>query len=65
MDLERWMSDSDPALFELYDMVHDPIQMIDISNQEPELVRSMEKEMVGLWREMRDEGLNGNISHTD
>jgi hypothetical protein len=57
MNLRNWMASYDPVKLELYDMVHDPMQMDDISKQEPEKVRSMEEEMVGLWREMRDEGL--------
>ena len=52
-----WMISSDPQKFELYDMALDPNQMQDISDKEPEIVASLKKDMIHLWREMRDEGL--------
>ncbi|MCP4313172.1 MAG: sulfatase-like hydrolase/transferase [Bacteroidetes bacterium] len=61
LNLRAWMAAYDPVKFELYEMAGDPMQVNDISKQEPERVSSMEKEMVGLWREMRDEGLSGDI----
>jgi arylsulfatase A len=61
MNLRGWMSANDPVKFELYEMASDPMQVNDISKQETERVRSMEKEMLGLWREIRDEGLSGDI----
>lgn len=64
LDLKLWMASSDPVRFELYDMVQDPNQTKDISVQEPEKVSSMEKEMIELWREMRDEGISGTINYT-
>jgi arylsulfatase A len=57
LDLMEWMTGSDPLKFELYDMASDPYQMQDISEQDPCRVTAMQKEMIRLWREMRDEGL--------
>ena len=59
MNLKGWMAAYDPVKFELYDLVHDPMQMYDIAQQEPEKVSAMEKQMIQLWREMRDEGIRG------
>ena len=56
-DLMTWMINSDPQKFELYDMALDPNQMQDISDKEPELVATLQKDMIHLWREMRNEGL--------
>jgi hypothetical protein len=59
MNLRGWMAAYDPVKFELYDLVHDPMQMNDIAQQEPERVGAMEVQMIQLWREMRDEGIKG------
>ncbi len=59
LDLEKWMATNDPQQFELYDLSLDLAQMNDISTQQPEIVTSMRKEMITLWREMRNEGLAG------
>ncbi len=59
VNLIKWMAGNDPQKFELYDISKDPSQINDISNQQPEIVASMKKEMTSLWREMRDEGLAG------
>jgi arylsulfatase A len=63
LNLRKWMANYDPQKFELYDITLDPSQMNDISNQQPEIVESMKKEMTSLWKEMRDEGLAGKISN--
>jgi arylsulfatase A len=62
-DLKKWITNYDPQKFELYDITLDPSQMHDISNQQPEIVASMKKEMTTLWREMRDEGIAGKNSN--
>jgi len=63
INLWDWFATNDPQKFELYDLVDDPSQMNDISAQIPEIVDSMKKEMITLWREMRDEGLAGKQQH--
>lgn len=55
--LSTWMASNDPQRFELYDVKNDPSQSREISNQHPEIVAAMKKEMTTLWREMRNEGL--------
>lgn len=55
--LNKWMGNSDPQRFELYDIKSDPSQSKDISNLHPEIIASMKMEMTTLWREMRNEGL--------
>jgi arylsulfatase A len=57
LDLMAWMTGSDPQKFELYDMSDDPFQEQDIADKEPERVAAMREDMIRLWREMRDEGL--------
>ena len=59
MALDEWLATSDPDRVELYDVVIDPAQSNDVTEQHPELVDSMKKEMTILWRAMRDEGLAG------
>ena len=65
LNLMTWMVTSDPSEFELYDMDLDPFQMKYNSDQEPERVSTLGKEMVALKREMRDEGVacNNNSSY--
>ncbi len=58
LDMKTWMMTSDPNTFELYDMTRDPLQQHDIAKQKPGIVSAMRKDMIALWREMRDEGLN-------
>lgn len=58
LNLEEWMATNDPQQFELYDLSLDLAQMHDIAKQKPKVVTSMRKEMITLWREMRDEGLS-------
>jgi len=57
VDMKTWMMTSDPHTFELYDMIRDPLQQHDIAKQKPGIVAAMRKDMIALWREMRDEGL--------
>jgi arylsulfatase A len=57
LDLMNWMTSSDPQKYVLYDLSNDPYQMQDISEKEPAIVAAMQKDMIRLWREMRDEGL--------
>jgi arylsulfatase A len=59
ISLLDWFATKNPQKFELYDLGVDPFQINDISTQNPEIVDFMEKEMITLWREMRDEGLAG------
>lgn len=59
MKLDEWMATQNPDRFELYDVSIDPAQSNDIAKQHPEVVDSMKKEMIVLWKEMRDEGLAG------
>ena len=59
VDMKTWMATSDPQTFELYDMIRDPLQQHDIAKQKPGIVAAMRKDMISLWREMRDEGLAG------
>jgi arylsulfatase A len=56
LNLKSWIAQYDPQKFELYDLERDPEQKHDISIQQPETVASMKKEMITLWRSMRDEG---------
>ena len=63
-NLRHWMSNNDPERFELYDIKLDPSQREDISNEYQEIVSNMKPEMISLWREMRDEGLSGEINDT-
>lgn len=62
--LRQWMSNSVPVKFELYDIEMDPSQEEDVSDEHQEVVSEMKKEMISLWREMRDEGLSGRIALT-
>ncbi len=59
MGLQYWMANYDPDKFELYDIILDPSQSNDIFKKQSEIVDSLKKEMIILWREMRDEGLAG------
>ena len=58
VDMKTGMMTSDPNTFELYDMTRDPLQQHDIAKQKPGIASAMRKDMIALWREMRDEGLN-------
>ena len=53
-----WMKTSDPERFELYDMNSDPFQQTDISEERTAIVDDLKMDMIDLWIEMRDEGLN-------
>lgn len=57
INIQEWMQSNNPEKFELYDIIADPSQMTDISSQHPEIVESMQEEMISSWRNMRDEGL--------
>jgi arylsulfatase A len=57
VDLKTWFATSDPNRFELYDMSVDPQQQQDLAQQNPGIVAAMQKDMIALWQEMRDEGL--------
>lgn len=57
LDLKTWMATNDPEVFELYDIVSDPSQKIDLAKEKKEIVNQMKVDMNALWREMRDEGL--------
>lgn len=57
-NLNQWIANYKPEKFELYDIIIDHAQLNDISSQHPEIISSMKKEMICLWEEMRDEGLN-------
>jgi len=58
-NLNQWIANYKPEVFELYDIDIDPAQANDISSHHPEIVSNMKKEMISLWEEMRDEGLAG------
>ncbi len=59
MNLNQWIASFNPEKFELYDLTLDPSQMNDVSEEKPQVVASMQEEMIALWKEMRDEGLAG------
>ncbi len=59
LGLQEWMAGNDPVKFELYDITVDLSQKNNIAEQYPEVVETMKKDMISLWREMRDEGLAG------
>lgn len=58
LNLKEWFRTNDPITFQLYDMTSDPGQQNDIAKQKPEIVKAMKKDMIALWRQMRDEGLS-------
>jgi len=60
--LRKWIAENEPERFELYDIVADPAQEYDISAQHPAVLALAKEEMISLWKEMRDEGLSGDIS---
>ena len=55
--LMDWMASSDPVRFELYNMISDPYQQNDISEENMDIVDDLRVDMTNLWIEMRDEGL--------
>lgn len=57
LDLNEWFRKYDPVQFELYDVSKDPAQQNDIAEKKAEIVRRMKIEMIAMWRDMRDEGL--------
>lgn len=57
VNLNDWMVNNDPVKFDLYDLDKDPQQIDNIASKHPELVAEMKSEMISLWREMRDEGI--------
>jgi arylsulfatase A len=61
-DLQNWMAEDDPVRFELYDITTDPSQSNDIANEHPDVVAAMKVEMTELWREMKTEGLSGEVN---
>jgi arylsulfatase A len=61
-DLQNWMAENDPVRFELYDITTDPSQSNDIANEHPDVVAAMKVEMTELWREMKTEGLSGEVN---
>jgi arylsulfatase A len=60
IDLNAWFFKSNPVKYELYNIIDDPGQGVDLAKKRPEIVSSLSIKMTKLWIEMRDEGLKKN-----
>ena len=58
-----WFFKFGPVKYELYNIIDDPQQRIDLAAKKPETVSSLSLIMSKLWIEMRDEGLKKNINN--
>lgn len=56
VNLNSWFFNNVPVKFELYDIINDPGQTNDISDEKPQIVKRLSRIMEELWVEMRDEG---------
>jgi len=56
VNLNSWFFENGPARFELYDVINDPQQTKDLSEENPQIVNRLRPIMEKLWTEIRNEG---------